>query len=189
MSLINLNFQDMKVLVVDDSSTARRFVTEMLHEMGVGAVKGAVDGAEAISVLRTFPADIMLCDLHMTPLDGIELTRLLRNSSDSPNPYIPIVMLTGDATQVQLKNAVNAGAQAFMTKPVKMNALHRKLFAILSRPLIYVRENRTLRPVLAPSSCEAAPDAVPAQAPAVERAPELAEVGPPPLTRRDLGVR
>jgi len=188
MSLFNLNLQDMKVLVVDDSSTARKFLTEMLHEMGVGTVKGAVDGAEAIAVLRAYPADIMLCDLHMAPLDGIELTRLLRNSSDSPNPYIPIIMLTGDATQVQLKNAINAGVQAFMSKPIKMNALHRKLYAILSRPLVYVKENRILRPVLAPGSCDAAPDAA-AHAPAEERRQETENAAQPPLTRRDLGVR
>jgi CheY-like chemotaxis protein len=179
----------MKVLVVDDSASARKIVTEMLHEIGIGTVKGAADGAEAIEILRVFPADIMLCDLHMTPLDGIELTRLLRNSKDSPNPYIPIVMLSGDATQTQLKNAVNAGAQAFMTKPVKMNALHRKLFAIFSRPLVYVKENRTLRPLLAPNSGDAVLDeaAAQAQADAQRRAKE--DVARRPLTRRDLGFR
>src|SRR3972149_2331876 len=119
MPLIQVNLQDMKVLVVDDSSTARRFMKEILHEMGVVHVVAAAEGAEALKMLQEFPADIMLCDLHMAPLDGIELTRILRNADDSPNPYLPVIMLTADATQVQLKNALTAGVNAFMSKPVK----------------------------------------------------------------------
>ena len=188
MSLLQLNLQEMKVLVVDDSTTARKIVTEMLHEIGVGTIRGAADGAEAIEVMRTFAADIIFCDLHMTPLDGIELTRILRNSHDSPNPYVPIVMLTADATQAQLKNAVNAGAHAFMTKPVKMNALHRKLFAIFSRPLVYVKENRVLRPLLAPNSGDAATDAA-ARSLEEDRQRDSDDALQRPLTRRDLGVR
>jgi len=203
MSFIKINLQEMKILVVDDSSTARKILSEMLHEIGVGHVAGAADGAEAIEQLRTFPADIMLCDLHMVPLDGIELTRLIRNASDSPNPYLPIVMLTSDATQAQMKNAMNAGVNAFMSKPVKMKDLHRKLFAIFSRPQVFVREGRILRPLLGSQSadCHATPQK-PATA-AVAKAPDPAPEPEPkddagskpegtvqrPLTRRDLGVR
>ena len=111
-------------------------------------------------------------------------------------------MLTADATQVQMKNAMNAGVNAFMSKPIKMNVLHRKLFAIFAHPLVYIREGRTLRPLLAvQSSCTpAAPRqsaaAAPAKAPA--KAPEPKDgnddTGPvdldqQPLTRRDLGFR
>ncbi|MHA1599681.1 MAG: response regulator, partial [Alphaproteobacteria bacterium] len=125
MSLIQINLKEMKVLVVDDSATARKILTEMLHEIGVGHFDVAADGAEAIERLRVFPADIMLCDLHMAPLDGIELTRLIRNASDSPNPYIPIIVLTADATEFQLKAALNAGVNSFMSKPVNRGVLHR----------------------------------------------------------------
>jgi CheY-like chemotaxis protein len=118
----------------------------------------AAEGAEALKRLQEFPADIMLCDLHMAPLDGIELTRILRNANDSPNPYLPVIMLTSDATQTQLQNALAAGVNAFMSKPVKMDALHKKLIAVFSRPFVSVRDGRTLRPMLAsPANCGAAP--------------------------------
>ncbi len=208
MSFIQINLQDMRVLVVDDSATARKIPSEMLHDIGVGHVAGAADGADAIERLRTFPADVMLCDLHMVPLDGIELTRLIRNASDSPNPYLPIIMLTADATQAQMKNAMNAGVNAFMSKPMKMNVLHRKLFAIFSRPLVYIRDGRTLRPLIAaqpsdtPVAAPPKPAAAAAAAPAPKRPPapraatedDIDDDGPPefdqrPLTRRDLGIR
>jgi len=161
MSLIQINLQEMKILVVDDSMTARNILNGMLHEIGIGHTYGAADGAEAIERLRTFSADIMLCDLHLAPLhmapvNGIELTRLIRNASDSPNPYLPIIMLCSDATQVQIKNAMNAGVNAIMSKPIKLIDLHRKMFEIFSRPQVYIRDGRTLRPVLATHTGDAA---------------------------------
>jgi CheY-like chemotaxis protein len=199
MSFIQINMQEMKVLVVDDSSTARKILTELLHGIGIAHIAGAADGAEAIERLRTFPADIMVCDLHMVPLDGIELTRLIRNASDSPNLYLPIIMLTSDATQAQIKNAMNAGVNAFMSKPVKMKDLHRKMFSIFSRPLVYIREGRTMRPVIASQSCE---PAVEPQQPAKVKPPQAdnppaqpEEAGDEPidpdqrlLTRTDMGL-
>ncbi len=203
MSFIQINLQEMKILVVDDSSTARKILSEMLREIGVGHVVGAADGAEAIERLRTFPADIMLCDLHMVPLDGIELTRLIRNASDSPNPYLPIVMLTSDATQAQMKNAMNAGVNAFMSKPVKMNDLHRKLFVIFSKPQVFIREGRILRPLLGSHAADTPAPAQQPAAPVVAKTPNPApepvskdDAGSKPespvqrpLTRRDLGIR
>jgi two-component system chemotaxis response regulator CheY len=213
VSFIQINLQEMKVLVVDDSSTARQFLSEMLRQIGIGHIAAAADGAEAIERLRVFPADIMLCDLHMAPLDGIELTRLIRNANDSPNPYLPIIMLTADATPAQMKSAMSAGMNAFMSKPVKMHALHRKLVAIFAHPLVYIRDGRTLRPqvIAQPAHGAATPQAAgagPAQAPDPAPAPgamsmpgndgagadygdgdDPVDFDQRPLTRRDLGLR
>jgi CheY-like chemotaxis protein len=193
MPLIQVNLQDMKVLVVDDSSTARRFMKEILHEMGVVHVVAAAEGAEALKMLQEFPADIMLCDLHMAPLDGIELTRILRNADDSPNPYLPVIMLTADATQVQLKNALTAGVNAFMSKPVKMDTLHKKLVAVFSRPFVFVREGRTLLPLLASSANCGAALQEPAELDVADREkkqlPASADADPEILTRSDMGLR
>ena len=201
MPFIQINLREMKVLVVDGNSTSRKIITELLHEIGVGHTDVAADGAEAIERLRTFPADIMLCDLHMAPLDGIELTRLIRNANDSPNPYLPIMVLTADATQLQMTNAMNAGVNAFMRKPVKMNVLHSKLFATFANPLVYVREGRNLMPLQTVRSIEAAAagqkldEAVSAKASKSSPQPINRSIddddvlGDYPLTRRDLGFR
>ena len=147
MTLLRVNLANLKVLVVDDSRTARTMLNDMLREMGVGSVAKAEDGADAIKTLKDFPADIAICDLHMAPLDGIEFTRLLRSADDSPNPYLPVLMLTGDATQTQLNNAMNAGVHSFMSKPLQADALLRQIKLVLSRPLVFVREGRDLKPL------------------------------------------
>ncbi len=146
MTLLHVNMSELKVLVVDDSRTARLLLSDMLRDMQVGSVAKAEDGADAIEQLYEFRAHIAICDLHMAPLDGIEFTKLLRSASDSPNPYLPVLMLTGDATQTQLVNALNAGVNGFMSKPVQMDALRRQINLIFSRPLVFVREGRNLKP-------------------------------------------
>ena len=148
MTLLSVNLSELKALVIDDSRTARAFVRKMLAGLTVTHVEEVEDGADAIQVLNKFPADVAICDLHMAPVDGIEFTRLLRNASDSPNPYLPLLMLTADATELQLKNAVAAGVNGFMTKPVEKEALKRNLLTLFSRPLVFVQDERTLRPVL-----------------------------------------
>ncbi len=146
MTLLHVNMSELRVLVVDDSRTARLLLANMLRDMQVNSVAKAEDGADAMEKLYEFRAHIAICDLHMAPLDGIEFTRLLRCASDSPNPYLPVLMLTGDATQTQLVNALNAGVNGFMSKPVQMDHLRRQINMILCRPLVFVREGRNLKP-------------------------------------------
>lgn len=151
VSLINLNLQEMKVLVVDDSRTARLALKQFLREISIETVELAEDGADAIKKLRDFPADLVLCDLHMVPLDGIEFTRLLRSAEDSPNPYLPVLILTADATAAQLRNALGAGANDFMSKPIRLDSLRRKIQGLFARPMVFVRDGRYLKPLRAAS--------------------------------------
>ncbi len=150
MAFLRVNLTNLKTMVVDDSRTARLMLAEMLREMGVSSIAKAEDGADAMQQLKTFAADVVICDLHMTPLDGIEFTRLLRTADDSPNPYLPVLMLTGDATQKQLSNALNAGVHGFMSKPLQADSLRRQINLVFSRPLVFIREGRELKPVTAP---------------------------------------
>ena len=154
MAFLRVNLAHLKVMVVDDSRTVRLMLAEMLREMGVSSIAKAEDGADAMQQLKAFAADIVICDLHMAPLDGIEFTRLLRTADDSPNPYLPVLMMTGDATQKHLANALNAGVHGFMSKPLKAEALRRQIKLIFSRPLVFIREGRELKPVTLPKQPE-----------------------------------
>jgi CheY-like chemotaxis protein len=192
MALINVNLQELKALVVDDSRTARRILREMLGEIPVAQVETAEDGADAIAKLRVFPADVVLCDLHMVPLDGIEFTRLLRSAEDSPNPYLPVLMLTADATETQMKNAIGAGVNEFMSKPVKMADLRRRIHDIFARPLIFVRDGRYLKPLRSArqDSQKTTTAEEPEPSPAPKREPiDHSEPGVEPITRSEMGFR
>lgn len=149
MPLVNVNLQELKVLVVDDRRAVRQALEQFLREMSVETVELAEDGADAIKKLRDFPADLVICDLHMVPLDGIEFTRLLRSAEDSPNPDLPVLILTANPTVAQLRNVLGAGANDFMFKPIKLDSLRRKIQGLFARPMVFVRDGRYPKPLRA----------------------------------------
>ncbi|MCH8037018.1 MAG: response regulator [Proteobacteria bacterium] len=190
MALINVNLRDLKVLVVDDSRTARHALRQFLREISVETVELAEDGADAIKKLRDFPADLALCDLHMAPLDGIEFTRLLRSAEDSPNPYLPVLILTADTTAAQLRNALGAGANDFMSKPIKLDSLRRKIQGLFARPMVFVRDGRYLKPLRPSGRPEGAPDSRYGPRPEAKSGADMTTLADGALlTRADLGIQ
>lgn len=144
--MFDASFRKLKILVVDDSKTVRTILAQLLYEMEVADVMEAEDGVEAIEKLRKFKADLVICDLNMVPLDGIEFTRLIRNSEDSPNKFLPIIMLTAYSTKTQLNSALKAGVHSFLAKPVTYVTLRSHIAKVLGTPLTFVREGRNLVP-------------------------------------------
>ena len=86
------------VLVVDDNHYMRVIVCTMLRSMGITMIREASDGIEALEIVRDWRPDVIVLDLMMEQLDGIEFTKLIRRGSDSPHPYVPIIMMTGTPT-------------------------------------------------------------------------------------------
>src|SRR5579862_4553889 len=99
----------LRVLLVDDNAHMRTIVSAVLAGVGVQQVRACSDGSEALEALRDWPADVAIVDFEMQPIDGVELTRLLRNANDSTNPFLPIIMLTGHAERKRVEEARDAG--------------------------------------------------------------------------------
>ncbi len=137
---------ELKVLIVDDSAAVRKSIRSLLLDLGVTDSAQAIDGWQAIEILRDFPADVVLCDLHMAPIDGVEFTKAVRNSEDSPNPFVPIIMVTGDATEKTMVRAEAAGVNDFVAKPMTSSTLFNHISAILADPPVFVREGTDMRP-------------------------------------------
>jgi CheY-like chemotaxis protein len=113
-----LRFELLKILLVDDNHHMRVLLTEILRAIGVKLIFEATDGAEALQVMRQQSIDIVMTDLAMQPLDGIDFVRLLRNSADSPNPMAPVIMITGHSTMRRVGEARDVGVTEFLSKPV-----------------------------------------------------------------------
>jgi CheY-like chemotaxis protein len=86
--------EKLHALVVDDSRHMLVITKAILRGLGVRNVKLASDAADAFKEMQHFPADIVVVDWTMTPLDGLDFVRLARTVKDSANPYTPIIMLT-----------------------------------------------------------------------------------------------
>ena len=115
------NRQGLRVLLVDDLSTNRNFVRDLLRDMECDCLD-AEDGYQAIEVLRSSPVDVVLMDVHMNRMDGIEATRRIR-SLDTDFANVPIIMLTADNSVEISSKSLAAGANVFLTKPVLLEEL------------------------------------------------------------------
>ena len=136
----------MKILLVDDNQHMRVLLTEILRAIGVREVFEAADGAAALQVLRGQPIDIVMTDLAMQPLDGIDLVRLLRNSQDSPNPLVPVIMITGHSTMRRVNEARDVGVNEFLSKPVTARGVIERISRVVDHPRSFVRTQEYFGP-------------------------------------------
>ena len=107
-------------LVIDDSLSARRSLAQLLSDMGY-EVSTAIDGIDAIEKMEISLPDVILVDLEMPRMNGIELTLHVRNRAETQN--IPVIMVTSRATDKHRRQAESAGVDAYLTKPFSENEI------------------------------------------------------------------
>lgn len=133
------NLSRLNFLIVDDNKHMRALVKSILHALGVKNVLEAGDGADAFKELRHFPADVIICDWNMSPLDGLDFVRMVRTASDSPNPFVPIIMLTGHTEMNRVMEARDCGVHEFLAKPISAKKLYSRIRSIIENPRSFVR--------------------------------------------------
>lgn len=116
----------------------RTLLRALLQSLGVRRVLEAADGAAGFLALRDHKPDIVLTDLSMKPIDGIEFTRKIRLGNDSPSPLVPIIMVTGHTEKARVMAARDAGVSEFLAKPITMQNLQSRLTEIIERPRPFV---------------------------------------------------
>ncbi len=134
------------VLVADCNSDSRRLMRRMLRGEGVGTVMEASDGAEALRQFKINLPDVLVTEMAMTPIDGLELTRFVRKSKQSPNPYMGIIGVCGQADVRMVLRARDEGVSEFLIKPFSVNGLMRHVTKLLDRPRPFVRSDTYFGP-------------------------------------------
>jgi two-component system chemotaxis response regulator CheY len=114
-----------KILVVDDSSLMRGFAKSSLKQLKLNNVTEAEDGVEALAELKKEKYDLILSDLYMPNMDGLELLKAVRSDRDLKN--IPFIIMTINKKKESLKEALEAGLNDYLIKPVTTNDLSKKL--------------------------------------------------------------
>ena len=104
-----------KVLVVDDDGVTRKFLQFLLRSQGFG-VRAAADGIEALELLAREEVDLVITDLNMPRLDGLELIRRIRAHPAAAG--IPVILLTTEGDEESRRQGVEAGASEYLVKPV-----------------------------------------------------------------------
>lgn len=124
------------VLIVDDEPSIRVSLRTILSGMGFDVVEAA-RGEEALSLVRTAQFDVVLLDINMPGIGGIEVCRLMRKNS----PRLPIVMLTVQGSEDRKVEALDAGADDYVTKPFQLRELVARLRAAVRRNAIEDEQN------------------------------------------------
>lgn len=138
MAMKAYDLSDLNVLIVDDNKHMQILLKEVLRAFHVRQIQTSDDGADALKLLRTFPADIIITDLNMKPLDGLEFVSLVRTSADSTCMYVPIIMLTGHTEMRRVIEARDAGVNEFLGKPVAPNKLYERIVRIIECPRMFI---------------------------------------------------
>ncbi|RUO43136.1 response regulator [Idiomarina aquatica] len=124
------DIEDLRVLVVDDSSTSRHVLRRVLENMGVEHCVEAENGQQAIDILSEQQFDLIVTDFHMPEVNGSELAQYVRNHS--AHSHTPMLMVTARANEPQLANVKQSGIDALTDKPFEPETLRKILSKLLS---------------------------------------------------------
>ena len=111
----------------------------ILETFGVVDVDSAKDGQEGFKLFCEKNHDLVIADWMMRPMDGISLTRLIRNDPRSPNQFVPVILMTGFSEKRRVVQARDAGVTEFLVKPFNARDLYRRIAQIIERPRQFVR--------------------------------------------------
>ena len=119
------------ILVVDDSAAIRKILQRVLRQTGMAirAIHEAGDGQEALELLKTQPVDLVLTDINMPKMDGIQLLAAMKAAP--PWRHIPVMMVTTEGGETKVGEAVRLGAAGYVRKPFTADQIKEKLAGIL----------------------------------------------------------
>ena len=122
---------EMKILIVDDFSTMRRIVRNLLKEIGYANADEAEDGSDALAKLRSDRYDLVVTDVNMPNKNGFELLREIR--ADPALKALPVLLVTAEAKKEDIVMAAQAGASGYIVKPFTKATLEEKMQKIVAR--------------------------------------------------------
>jgi two-component system, chemotaxis family, chemotaxis protein CheY len=123
---------EVRALIVDDSSVMRKIVERSLRQAGLESlvVFEAGSGIEGLEVLRSKKVDIILSDINMPSMDGLEFVRQLRLQQLAPDA--PVVMITTESSEEHVKQAIRAGAKGYIRKPFTADQVKERVLSLFS---------------------------------------------------------
>jgi CheY-like chemotaxis protein len=134
------------VLIADDDRRISLIVRKVLESLGFNNIYVTRDGTQALQMIRSEKIDMIITDWQMSPMDGISLVKYLRTMDDSPNRFIPIIMLTGNADRNQVEFARDVGVTEFVVKPFSAKTLCDRIVMLIDNPRSFVMSKTFVGP-------------------------------------------
>jgi len=121
-----------RALIIDDSSVMRKIVERSLRQAGIdlAQVLEAGNGAEALAVLQEHPVDLILCDINMPVMDGLEFIKQLPGVVNAKD--VPVVMITTEGSESHVMQALSSGARGYIRKPFTPEQVKEHVVPVLA---------------------------------------------------------
>ncbi|HWE87549.1 MAG TPA: response regulator [Terracidiphilus sp.] len=123
---------EIRTLIVDDSSVMRKIVERALRQAGLDGlvVVEAANGVEGLEALRAAPVDLILSDINMPAMDGLEFVRQIRDQKLAVG--VPVVMITTESSEEHVKQAIQAGARGYIRKPFTAEQVKERVLPLVN---------------------------------------------------------
>ena len=129
-------FKDRAILVVEDDDVINNVMQKVLTKMGFASVETTSDGSSALKILEKKHVDVILCDVNMSPMCGLEFIRTLRSGGyrfDTARARTPVIFMTGSQEIGPLKEAKKLGAHGYLLKPFSQEEMRDRLVSVLRK--------------------------------------------------------
>jgi two-component system chemotaxis response regulator CheY len=127
------------VMIVDDNDHMRRLLRSILEALSISQVREAANGMVALNDSKLMVPDVIITDMMMEPLNGLEFTRMLRDDPSHPATRVPVLMVTGFSEKQHVEAARDAGVTEFLAKPVTVKGVGARLESLLNNPRRFIR--------------------------------------------------
>jgi two-component system, chemotaxis family, chemotaxis protein CheY len=127
-----------KILIVEDMQPMLALTTSILGVFGFKNVYGAKNVEDGYALFRQYKPDLVITDWLMEPMDGIDLIHMIRKREDSPDPFVPIILMTGYSDQPRVEGARDAGVTEFLMKPYSARDMYARIVQIIEKPRQFV---------------------------------------------------
>lgn len=135
---VDPRLRNVHILVAEDDRIMLKLVKDMLDIVGFSNILTAGDGKQALDILFNQEVDLLITDWKMQPMDGLELVHHIRNSSESPNRFLPVIMLTGRGERKDVEAARDNGVTEYLVKPFTAAALFERIKRTIDDPRNFV---------------------------------------------------
>lgn len=143
---MSYELENVRILIVDDMRPMASMLSSILTMFGFNDIKTASNGQDGFDILCEFDPDIVITDWIMSPIDGLEFTKMIRTKRGVPNPYVPVIMMTGFSSRMRVETARDSGVTEFLLKPFSAQELTSRLTYIIEKPRQFVKTKHFFGP-------------------------------------------
>lgn len=136
----------LSVMMIDDNRHMLSLLSEILRGLRIRDISVLTNAADAFKEMQITPVDVVFVDQAMSPISGVEFSSMLRTSKDSPDRFVPIIMVTGYSDTETVMEARDAGVTEFLAKPIAADGIYARLLAVLERPRPFIRSKNFFGP-------------------------------------------